>query len=196
MKKHLAEQYVFSEYPWCIFTISEATGTVDCQSDFGDYQYSWFKHGRESLKHFLAEDRSNFSYFEDKFGYPKVGGDSLTKCWDGKNTKKRILEDLKEQLLTPEQHDLIASLIEDADFTTRETAYYTLSNYVVESLYEGDSSLVPNLTKTHSWLVSFIDKCWPRFIEALREELLQDLDRKKKSDLLIEVTARSWGLGR
>ena len=73
MRKCASEQYFFNERPWCIFTLCEETGTVDCQSDHGNYCYRWPDHGCPTLKHFLAKDRTSFSYFEGKFGYPQTG---------------------------------------------------------------------------------------------------------------------------
>ncbi|MFW9970258.1 MAG: hypothetical protein ACFFDF_08670 [Candidatus Odinarchaeota archaeon] len=79
IKKSMSERYDirFGRCGWATITIDENGGLFNCQSDYGDYSYSWPRHGRKSFKHFLIEICKDKHYFlkkvanEDYFDYQK-----------------------------------------------------------------------------------------------------------------------------
>jgi hypothetical protein len=60
-------RFWFEGSGWAFFQLDELTGTVAIHSDWGDFTHSWPRHGRKSLKHFLAEGDED--YFARKFHY-------------------------------------------------------------------------------------------------------------------------------
>jgi hypothetical protein len=67
-KKSTCERYDlrWKRSGWAIFTIDENGGLFNCQSDYGDYCYSWPNHGRKSFKHFILELAEDTHYFLKK----------------------------------------------------------------------------------------------------------------------------------
>jgi hypothetical protein len=67
-KKSTCERYDirFGRWGWAIFTIDENGGLFNCQSDYGDYSYSWPNHGRKTFKHFIIEIAKDGHYLLNK----------------------------------------------------------------------------------------------------------------------------------
>lgn len=78
--KSTCEKYAirWGSYGWAVFTIDEASGLFNCQSDYGDYSHMWPNHGRKSFKHFILEITKDTSYLlkkvskRDEFDYEET----------------------------------------------------------------------------------------------------------------------------
>jgi len=112
-KKSTCERYDlrWKNNGWATFTIDENGGLFNCQSDFGDYNYSWPKHGRESFKHFLIEITRSPEYLLGKVAKEDCFDlDKALKQW-----KPRIIEMRKDREITADQAREAWDFIEGLD---------------------------------------------------------------------------------
>ncbi|OOM17247.1 hypothetical protein CLSAB_19670 [Clostridium saccharobutylicum] len=112
---------------WAIITIDENGGLFNAHTDYGDYNYSWPNHGRESFKHFILELVKDKSYFlgkvaNDKYYY----AENTEKAW-----KEQIIEDRREGELSEEQARELWDEITDFD-------YHTSCDHLQHQCYESD----------------------------------------------------------
>lgn len=203
MKKFIAEQYFFSEtkdHLWFIVTLCGETGTVDIQSDHGEYQHQWPSnaHQRKSLKHFLATGSPD--YFMDKFGYPSTGRSGAGHVYDPNHQKECFVDKLKQKFedehhLTWEEF-LTQSPAINAEEVPKKDEYLDcfeiINNHldysdphalieenennsvVINFLYGGDWSEIISYT-TDFHLKEFMKTCWPVF----QSELVKELNNKE-----------------
>lgn len=178
MKKYKAEQYYLpteKDTPYAFITLCEETGTVDIQSDHGNWQHQWLKssHGRKSLKHFLCESRYDFSYFQDKFGYPSCGRPGAGEWFDFDSTIKAIEKQINdEEIDDNKKREFLSDLEEMQDCKTANEFYHALPESILNDFYEGDFGAIPSIRGTHPQLVQFMKRIWPRFISELTKEIV------------------------
>ena len=171
MKKLTAEQFYFSEAPWFTVTICEDTGTVDVQSDHGDYCHKW-RGQAGKLKSFLASTGTDYIY--DKFGYASMGRDSLNSWFNGEKTAKRILTDITRAFvdgsISEYDFNALSDGVEEIAAENQHSFMYTLPDDLLEKVYGNDWAALPSVREVHPQLAAFMEKCWPRFVEELKNE--------------------------
>lgn len=112
-KKSTCERYDirWGRFGWAVIMIDEKGGVFSAQSDYGDYNYCWPKHGRESFKHFIIEISRDGSYFLRKVSKrDHVNFDESLKRWE-----KEILKYRKDANITREQAREAWDFIHDLD---------------------------------------------------------------------------------
>lgn len=156
---------------WATFTIDENGGLFNCQSDYGDYNYAWPRHGRKSFKHYIIQDLvRDPDYFlgkvakEDYFDSQKA-----EKAW-----KAKIIELRKDGECTKEQareawdylvHELDDSL--SLDYLQSEVyGNSAITAISEEPWYDFDIEL-----SYSRQAVNFAHKVMPMFAEILKKEI-------------------------
>ncbi len=169
--KSTCERYdlKFEGYGWATFTIDENGGLFSCMSDYGDYSYSWPRHGRKSFKHFILELARDPYYFLGKvsmrtyFDYDKAANK-----W-----KREIIERRRAYNCSREEAREAWNFIEELDGTMS-------CDYVQSQLI--DSGCIRKIWP-EPWdemdfdkdyppaTVIFAEKIMPVFAEVLKQEL-------------------------
>jgi len=155
---------------WAIFTIDENGGVFNCQSDFGDYNYCWPNHGRESFKHFIIELAEDAHYLlkkvakRDEFDYEKA-----LSTW-----KKEIIKARKDLDCSKRQ-------ARDAwDVITSQGDYENSPDILLKEICESDSICdiwdepwyVFEIEKDYSpQALAFAHEVMPMFADILRKEI-------------------------
>ncbi len=170
MEKHEAVTYLFKEGPWFSVTLCEATGRVNINSDHGNFTSCWGSQVNK-LKDFLLS--CNTDYLMENFGRKQFWeSGSYYSELDCEATVAKIKKQAEEKGY---DEDEIAEFIESIQEieTTNPGTFFSLmaSDPTAEELYNYDPHCIPFVTGPNPHLVLFFEKCWPRFIEVLKQEL-------------------------
>lgn len=112
---------------WAIITIDENGGLFNAHTDYGDYNYSWPNHGRESFKHFILELVRDKSYFLGKVADNKYYyAEKTEQAW-----KEEVIRARKENELNQEEVRELWDEITDFD-------YYISNESIQHQCYESD----------------------------------------------------------
>ena len=155
---------------WATFTIDENGGLFSVQSDFGNYNYAWPKHGRESFKHFLIEITMSPDYILGKISNEDYfDSDKAEKKW-----KSKIIELRKDRECTKEQ-------ARDAwEFLVNDLSVDGSVDYIQNEIY--GSSAISSISE-EPWYdfeieldypymaVRFVNEVMPMFSEILKKEI-------------------------
>lgn len=170
-KKSTSERYdIRWKHGWAIFTIDENGGVFSCQSDHGNYNYAWPKHGRKSFKHFILELARDSFYFLGKVSsttYLNYG--TSLRTW--KNT---IIRMRKERDCTKEQAREVWDFIRDIDgCSSVETIQRELyGNKTINDLSGGEPWYLFDTDLDYPpGAVRFAKEVMPMFAEILQKEL-------------------------
>jgi len=171
-KKSTCERYDlrWGACGWATFTIDENGGLFNCQSDYGNYNYEWPNHGRESFKHFLIGITRIPDYLlgkvakRDTFDYEKA-----LKGW-----KLEIVQIRRERDCTKEQaRDAWEVITDQGDY---ENSPDILLKEICESSAIGEITDDPwyvfEMDKEYSpQALAFANEVMPMFADILRKEI-------------------------
>jgi len=170
-KKSTCERYDirWGKYGWATITIDENGGLFNAQSDFGNYNYAWPKHGRESFKHFLIEITRSPDYVlrkiakEDYFDFIKAEEKWKSKIIDIRKQGACTKEQARDAWVFIDELDASGS----ADFLQNEiygsSEIYAMSE---EPWYDFEIELsYPPMA------LRFINEVMPMFADILRKEI-------------------------
>jgi len=173
-KKSVCERYDIkfnNGWGWAIITIDENGGIFNCQSDYGNYAYSWPNHGRKSFKHFILELARDTHYL-----LKKVANEDYFDYWkQKKHWKKVIAKARKDNECTKEQ-------ARDAwEFLDRLDSYEHSPQIIQEKLYTSDE--IGAIAGSEPWYMfdtemdyspsakAFAKKIMPMFAEIIKQEI-------------------------
>ena len=120
-KKSTVEKYDirWNRGEWAIFTIDNSCGGMTCHSSFGDWNYSWPKHGRESFKHFIIELEKDWQYLLRKVAEPVFDFDESIKRW-----KEKIIDYRRDGSIDKEAARECWQVISDCESDGVEEEWY------------------------------------------------------------------------
>lgn len=173
VKKSVSERYDlrWEHCGWATIIIDEKDGSFNCQSDYGNYSYSWGCHGRKSFKHYIAMDLAkDTSYFLGKVSKPTYFNyEENLKQW-----KKTIIEYRRDWQCTKEEAreawDFIIGLNEYSN------SYHAIQMKIFETnalngISEEPWYLFETILNYPPQAVMFAEKVLPMFAEVLKEEI-------------------------
>lgn len=173
------EQYVFEKSTcekytlrwnhggWAVFTIDE-NGLFNCQSDYGDYQYMWPRHGRKSFKHFILELARDSHYLlrkvaKDDYFYE----DETLEKW-----KQAIITERKENNITKNQARDLWDEINQIDLSNSYSAQQGIyESRLINEIYEEPWYVFEVVTGYEPQARYFAKEIMPMFAEILRKEI-------------------------
>ena len=168
-KKSTVEKYDirWNRGEWAIFTIDNSCGGMTCHSSYGDWNYSWPRHGRESFKHFILELEKDWQYLLRKVAKPVFDFDESVKRW-----KRNFLEMRRDGSCTKEEarnaYDVVKSLeIEDAGYC----AAILNESYAIHEADPDFWELLDGVKVFSNSDIAFAKEIWPMLCKVLREEL-------------------------
>lgn len=186
-KKSTCERYDirWKRNGWATFTIDENGGLFSVQSDFGNYNYAWPNHGRESFKHYIIQELvRDPDYFLGKVASKDYfDSDKAEKQW-----KAKIIELRKDRECTKEQaRDAWQFLMNDldvggsVDYLQNEIyGSSEISAISEEPWYDFEIELdYPRIA------VRFVHEVMPMFADILRKEI--ESEEKEKASAPTEA---------
>ena len=170
-KKSTVEKYDlrWNRGEWAVFTIDSAAGGMTCHSSFGDWNYSWPRHGRETFKHFILELERSSEYLLNKVSDPKFDFDKSVAMW-----KEHILRLRRECSCSKEEareaYDVVNGMeIEDEGYCVAVLNESSAISEVDPDFWELFSGV-----KEYSYSDRmFAETIWSMLCKILREELEQ-----------------------
>ena len=172
-KKSTCEKYDirFNRGDWAFITIDESTGLFQAHSSFGDYNYSWPNHGRESFKHFILELADDPSYFLGKVSKEDYFyADETEESW-----KKKIIEDRRgngDVDLTQEQARELWDIVNEIEFYSAEGCQRELyDNKIVWDLYCEPWYYFETIVGHSPNARFFAKEVMPMFAEIIKKEI-------------------------
>ena len=158
---------------WADVTIREwpGGGSIDIQSDYGDYSYFWNSIGKRSFKDFLLG--LNPGYFFGKC----MGNDYKVHDPEGteKQLKKVIIELRREGELDKKSARECWDEMALVDFYSSESYYHSIvESDLWETVCGEDHYSVPYATKPAPQAEAFWEIIWPVVCEIWRQEEMQD----------------------
>ncbi len=159
---------------WADITIREwpKGGSIDCQSDYGNYSYSWASIGPQTLREFLCG--LDFHYFMGKtrgsYGQIFSLEKSLTEL------KAEIIRQRKAGELAQDDARECWRLVKQIDeFAGDAECEYTraveFNSEIVNLLYGGEWHIVPFCKVDNPECVAFWERLWPLACDAWKKEL-------------------------
>lgn len=154
---------------WAIITIDENGGLFNAHTDYGNYNYSWPNHGRESFKHFILELVKDKHYFMNKIAScDYYCAEETEEAW-----KKQIIEDRRDRELSKKEARELWNEIIEFDYHTschniQRECYEneTVCKYYCEPWYAFDTVM-----KYHPQTQAFVDLIMPIFGEIIQREI-------------------------
>lgn len=138
-------------------------------SDYGNYANWWPGLHNETAKQFFIRMSTSPSYLIEKLGY------GCPDILNFEKTMKKVKDDLAEKLGgSDDALEILEDEIESIEHTTCAGCYWQgiiRCKKLIDSVYGGDLYTVPCFIEPHPRLVAFVEKVWPRFIDALKKEL-------------------------
>lgn len=149
---------------WAMIFLDEETGCVNIQSDYGDYSYQWLRHGRPSLKHFLAD--LDDDYLSVKFGK----GD---KVFYKEETFRLLRKDAREICTKEQRAEVFEEIghLESCDTQSTNDYYSQLMHGDYPALAKLFETCAPCREGPPLELVLFVKHVWGPFRKILRKEL-------------------------
>jgi hypothetical protein len=161
---------------WAVITIRQwpKGGSIDIQSDYGNYSNSWCSIGERDFREFLLD--LEFSYFMGKvrghdylrFSLEKtiaeVKADINEQRRDGEITKEKARECwdiLEESEQERDSEDIFYRRVMDAD--------------IEGAVYDGDMSAFPRALEPDPQCQGFWDVIWPVACDVWKKELEAEL---------------------
>jgi hypothetical protein len=149
-------------FGWAIVVIGD-DGYFSSVSDFGNYAYGWWHHGRESFRHFLIELTDDPGYT-----YRKLRG-ALADPYDDERTlravKDFILEERRSGNWTKERARKEWDLVEYYGLGTDHDFVRWADETTIDDAWEF------GCTKPDAQLWAFCTRVMPKLAEVLRAEL-------------------------
>jgi hypothetical protein len=171
-KKSTAERYDlwFRHGEWATFTIDENGGLFNCHSSFGDYNYSWPYHGRESFKHFILELAEDPHYLlgkvakQDYFDFDKA-----QEAW-----KRTIINERKCGSLNKDDAREAFDYICNMEYSDIAYAQVQIYNSQILNKITGNEPYYefPTDCEYNSNAKYFAHEVMPMFADILKKELL------------------------
>lgn len=160
---------------WAIVTIREwdGGGSLDVQSDSGNYSYLWSSIGSESLRKFLCG--LQFDYFMGK-----TRGKHYEE-FDAEATQKAILEDIIRSRRNGNIYSKVAKRLWD-DVLSMDVSYPE-SNFLealfyeeelVVEIYDHSRCDIPWMKKPTMECLNFWEHIWPCACDMWRKELAEE----------------------
>ena len=198
LNKKTVEKYELRNIPeglsWADFTIDCETGSLDIQSDWGEYSYMWSSPGGE-FKHFLR--KLNSSYLLDKMA---------TRDWyDGYQYQKECIISAKQMYvdheITKDQYSELLTIFNDCiDFSySKDTAQTQINEQkLIDEITQGewwysfgyDSEYKPNAKTMFTKVFMIFQAVLDAEIEGIKLED-QDLMKFIKEETIQEVEGPS-----
>lgn len=178
-----AYHFVFDEpFGWAIFSINDATGEFNIQSDWGDWQHRWnINHlGDSYTKHtmpltsFLG-DRGDAGYVCDKLHYGKERNQFSPEKTE-ESIKEHILLERKSLNIDKDEARELWEQASELDYDSADAFYYSLRDYpeLNNFLCEPWEFLRTEYTSGYKFLHY---KLLPFFFQYLRREVLRIEDQ-------------------
>lgn len=152
---------------WAVFTIDNATGLMQCHSSYGDWGYSWPKHGRESFKQFILELERDWEYLLKKVSDPVFDFDKSVKYW-----KEHIIELRRDGSCTKDEareaFDVIEGLeIDNAGYCAAVLNESSAINDANPDFWE----LLDGVKCYSAQDMIFAKTIWPMLCDIIRKEM-------------------------
>ena len=154
---------------WACITLREWNkgGSVDIQSDYGSYSYSWHNIGEKPLRDFLP--RLSFGYFMEK-----ACGSSYMR-FDTEATKQEILQDILKYRREGISKEDARELWDDAqDFSDSTEDSFFASRFASDLcriLYDHEWAAIPCVKSPTPEALGFWKVIWPCICDVLRGEI-------------------------
>jgi len=165
-------------WTWAKITLNEEDGSLQIQSDYGDYSYIWARHGRESLRHFLVE-------LDDSYLGGKIGA-NLKANFNLELSCKAMRKELKEAhpyfLTSNELKELLREVkrIEGTDINSEDVYFHEcITSEVLTTFYT--DPYFPVVTTPNRDLTNFLKYIWTAFKKILIKELKEEEKLLKKA---------------
>ncbi len=172
-KKSTCEKYTirWGSCGWAVFTIDEATGMFNCQSDYGYYNYTWSNHGSKSFKHSIIEIAKDSTYLLGKiatrvhFDYEKA-----LKNWKSELIKMRRERDCDKNQAR-DAWDAITGL---GDYSNQVQILQKelYEDERISELYGGEPWYIFTIDLDYSFqALAFANEVMPMFADLLKNEI-------------------------
>lgn len=160
-------------FAWADITIRswKNGGSIDAQSDYGSYAYSWNATGCDDIREFLV--RLDYGYFMGK-AHPKHGYET---DWDATadEIKKRILEARREGMPADdarEAFDALESIDKDEGFFWQAREYPALHDFLGRHEYPQVTRRIPQCNGFWTVIWAEITKIWRQEMAAERSPIV------------------------
>lgn len=160
---------------WASITIREWPngGSFDCQSDYGNYSYSWSSIGDRTLREFLWSLDYHYFMGKTRGGYGQIF--SLEKSLA--ELRAEIIRQRKARDLGRNDARECWAIVKQIDaFSGNNSCEYTraleFNNSLVEMLYGGDYSCIPFREVDDPECVGFWERIWPIACDQWKKELI------------------------
>jgi len=159
---------------WADITIREweGGGSFSCQSDYGDYAYTWGSIGQGNLREFLC--------WVDKDYFLKKTRPKDYRVFDSEATHTAVREEIllkrRDRILTREEARACwyeyEEIINGGNYISTDSFFYHLRHLeLLDILWENDYEYVPTREKYNPECDAFWENIWPYIIEYWKEEL-------------------------
>jgi hypothetical protein len=153
-------------WAWAVIIIRswEGGGSIDAQTDYGNYAYIWSSIGDRDIREFLC--KLDYSYFMGKAHHTR----GYVTDWDktADEIKRLALEDRRADNLDAESardiFDALDAIDRDEGFFWQARDYPALSKFLSRHEY-------PKRTVRDAQCNGFWNVIWPRICEVWKEEL-------------------------
>lgn len=156
---------------WADISIREwpGGGSIDVQSDYGLYAYTWYSIGDEPFRKFLC------SLCRDYF-MAKTRGERGWKNYDGPATireiRKNIIEDrLEGEITKKDARSMWNSLEGKGDWLFTELVEDSTFEGILDRIYGDDFSNIPCIESPKFECLNFWSIIWPCACEIWKNEL-------------------------
>ncbi|SFM09643.1 hypothetical protein [Pelosinus propionicus] len=170
VKKSVCERYDlrFGDFGWATFTIDENGGLFNCQSDYGDYSYSWPRHGRKTFKHFLIEITRDYHYLLNKISDTTYFNfDKTISEW-----KKLIIEWRKDNGINKKQAREAFDDIVNIDDGSADYVYMQLTESdMIREICPDAWEVFDCVKEFPAAAMAFATEVMPMFSEILKQEI-------------------------
>lgn len=170
VKNSLAEVYHFSKIghgdSWAIFMVHEESSTLCIESDWGNWAHRWPRHGRTSLKAFIAE--GDAGYFKNKLSY------GHQEHFYKEATEEKVRLDIKNLLDSGEidegEAEEFGGELDEVDCDSSDLwVHLFYETNCCQSLY--DYGEIPLKMGNPPALEEFFRHAWPLFVLHMRDTL-------------------------
>lgn len=159
---------------WADITIREwpAGGSIDIQSDYGNYSYFWNSIGKRTFKEFLLGLNPGYFFGKCMGKEYDVYDPEKTERW----VKELVIERRKDGDLNKEEARDCWNEIQFIDFGSADAYYYSASDRTSlwEMCFGEDYHSLPHATKPHPQAEAFWEVIWPVACAEWRQELTQE----------------------
>jgi hypothetical protein len=165
-------------HSWADITIREwpRGGSIDIQSDYGNFSYAWGSIGDRTLREFLCN--LDYHYFMGKTRPSSCG-----RAFDISKTLKQLREDVisrrKERCLNKEEaRECWIDICDIEEYAGNEEAEYVraldMQHSLIRLLYDFEYGCIPYEYIDDPQCVAFWERIWPVVCQAWAEELREE----------------------